>query len=73
MNDNLLKRKLQIAQNMTQHDKNQRFGIQHFYNKQEMLKLNDDKAKSGISLKYINESLYNLLNEYLTKHNYSNY
>lgn len=68
MNDNLLKRKLQIAANMTQYDKDHRLGWQHFYSKQEMLNINNENAKSGVSFKCINESLYNLLNEYNTTH-----
>jgi hypothetical protein len=58
MNDNLLKRKLQIKQKIPQSniDKNQ------VWSEDEMLSINYEKSKNGKSLKDINLSLYELLN-----------
>jgi hypothetical protein len=61
MNDNLLKRKLQIQQNIPQCDKDLGFGFHHLYHKAQMLAINNEKGKSGSSLKNINLSLYNLI------------
>jgi hypothetical protein len=61
MNDQLLKRKLQIQTNMSQSDKDHGFGFQHLYNKETILTMNQTKSASGMSLKEINFSLYNLL------------
>ena len=62
MNDNLLKRKLQIQQNIPQLDKDQGFGFQHLWSKDKMLSINYEKSKNGKSLKDINLSLYEILN-----------
>jgi len=64
MNNDLLKRKLQIHQNMPQHDKNAGNGIQHLWDRDKMLDVNYKKAKSGLPLKDINSSLYKLLSMY---------
>lgn len=61
LNDNLLKRKLQIQQNIPQRDKDRGFGSQHLFDKNKMLTINNEKSASGSSLKNINLSLYNLL------------
>ena len=61
MNDNLLKRKLQIQQKVPQHDKDVGWGIQHLYTKDKMLDINNSKSTSGKPLREINLSLYNLL------------
>jgi UDP-glucose 4-epimerase len=61
MNDKLLKRKLQIQQNIPQGDKDKGYGVQHLFPKEQMLSINTEKAKTGVSLKHINLSLYNLL------------
>ena len=62
MNDKLLKRKLQIQQNISQRDKDNKYGFQHLMSKEEMLEMNNNKSNSGVSLKNINSELYNLLN-----------
>ena len=61
MNDNLLKRKLQIQQNIPQSDKDKRLGFQHLFDKPKMLAINREKYHSGIPLKNINLPLYDLL------------
>jgi len=67
-NDRLLKRKLQISQNMTEQDKNKGFGSQHFWSKERMESVNREQANSVDSLKNLNPSLYNLLiNKYIDK------
>jgi UDP-glucose 4-epimerase len=62
MNDNLLKRKLQIQQNIPQRDKDRGFGFHHLWDKEKLLSLTTEKSNSGMKLKDINLSLYNLLN-----------
>jgi len=61
MNDKLLKRKLQIQQNIPQRDKDRGYGIQHLWDKDKLLSINTEKVNSGISLKNINLPLYDLL------------
>lgn len=61
MNDKLLKRKLQIQQNIPQRDKDRGFGFHHLFNKEKMLCMNDEKSRTGRPLKEINLSLYNYL------------
>jgi hypothetical protein len=68
MNNKLLKRKLQIQQNIPQRDKDRGFGFHHLCNKDEMLNINNTKAHYGISLKDINLPLYDILTkEYKAK------
>ena len=62
MNENLLKRKLQIQQNMTQSDRDRGLGFQHFCNEDLILSRNKERYESGKELKSMNLSLYNLLN-----------
>ena len=62
MNDNLLKRKLQIQNNIPQRDKDLGFGCHHITNKENLLNINKEQSISGVSLEIINASLYNLLN-----------
>ena len=61
MNDRLMKRKLQIKNNIPQSDRDKGFGVQHFYDKETILYVNDKKSSSGISLQQLNPSLYNIL------------
>ena len=61
MNDNLLKRKLQIQQNIPQKDKDGGLSIQHFFSKDTILNINNEKSTTGVPLKTINLDLYNLL------------
>jgi hypothetical protein len=63
MNEKLLKRKLQIGQNIPQSDKDRHFGYQHYaFDKDKLLSINKEKYHSGKELKCMNLSLYNLLN-----------
>lgn len=66
MNDNLLKRKLQIQQNIPQSDIDIGAGYQHFFTKDVMLHINKQNSECGRSLKDINLSLYDMLT---TKYN----
>ena len=59
LNDKLLNRKLQIKKNIPQKDREKGFGFQHFFTKEEMLFINNNKSNNGVSLKDINLSLYN--------------
>jgi UDP-glucose 4-epimerase len=61
MNDNLLKRKLQIQQNIPERDKILGHGSHHLFNKDKMLSINNEKSNSGTTLKNINLPLYDLL------------
>ena len=61
MNDKLLKRKLQIQQNIPQRDKVRGLGFQHLFDETKMISINNEKSLSGTPLKEINPSLYNFL------------
>lgn len=61
LNDLLLKRKLQIQNNMPDTDKLCGFGFQHLYDMNKMLLVNTEKSKTGKPLIEINPVLYNLL------------
>ena len=62
-NDKLLKRKLQIQQNIPQIDKDRGFGFHHLFDREKHLFINYEKANSGMPLIRINLQLYNLLNK----------
>jgi hypothetical protein len=64
MNEKTLKRKLQIKQKMSQRDKDTGCGFQHLYNKETILKINYDSAKTGDNLKEINIHLYNIISNF---------
>jgi hypothetical protein len=66
INDNLMKRKLQIQQHIPQSDRIKGWGFQHLWDTQKILSVNIAKAKNGIILKDINLDLYNLLCKYIT-------
>ena len=61
MNEIILQRKLQVKTYIPQSDIDRRYGFQHFYDREKMLSLNDEKSKTGVSFKEINPSLYNFL------------
>jgi hypothetical protein len=61
MNDNLLKRKLQIQGNIPQSDKDKGFGVQHISDKNTLLFINKIKSESGVPLNCISHPLYNLV------------
>ena len=70
MNDNLLKRKLQIQYKIPDSDKYHvlGFGFHHFTDKNKLLTINNDKSNTGTSLQNINLPLYELLsNKYNNK------
>ncbi len=62
MNDLLIKRKLQIKDNIPERDKNNGWGFQHLFSIDKILSIMNDKANTGIELKFINLSLFNLVN-----------
>jgi len=61
MNRNLLNRKLQIKQHMSQRDITWHLGRHHLNTENEMLAINTEKANTGISLYNINRNLYNII------------
>lgn len=61
LNDQLLKRKLQIQQNIPQSDRDRGMGYQHLWDKDTMMSINNEKSDSGLLLKDINIELYNLI------------
>ena len=60
LNENLLKRKLQIKNRMPENDK--KHIPHHMYEKDKMLEVINDKSNTGHSLEYICPNLYNLIN-----------
>jgi hypothetical protein len=60
-NEKLIKRKLQIKQNIPEEDRVQGFGRQHFYSRRDLLFLNYNKSIIGNSLKIVNPVLYNII------------
>lgn len=65
LNNNLLKRKLQIQAKMTQSDRDRGRGLHHFNDQDTMININNQQAISGLSLKNMNLPLYNLLTQYI--------
>ena len=63
-NEKLLNRKLQIKNNIPDYDKEHGFGVQHLFDKDKLISINNEKAKSGKSLNEINSNLCNLLLSY---------
>ena len=61
MNEDLMKRKLQIQQNIPESDKRAGNGYQHLYDRNKLESLNVEMTKTGKKIKDINEKLYNLL------------
>ena len=61
INDQLIKRKLQIQTRMPESDKEIGLGIQHITNKDKLLNDINNKVKTGKALKEINSQLYELL------------
>jgi UDP-glucose 4-epimerase len=61
MNDNVLKRKLQIQYKISEHDKKYGLGRHHLVTREELLSINETRSRSGLLLKDINLSVYNLL------------
>ena len=70
MNENLLKRKLQISQNIPQSDKDRNNGIQHLYDKEKIMSINNEKVITGSKLENLNIKLYNLIQKYTMKYVY---
>ena len=68
LNNKLLKRKLQIQENIPERDKQRGYGFQHLYTKDKILNVNSEKSNSGLPLKKINSKLYDILHmKYKTK------
>jgi hypothetical protein len=63
MNDMLLQRKMQIGPRVSSHDRQWGWGDQHNFSKEKLLKLNEERASTGIPLKVINRDLYTLLHK----------
>jgi hypothetical protein len=60
-NENLLKRKLQIIDNYPMSDKEKGYGIHHLYNRDQLLNINEEKSRSGRSLRDVNIKLYEII------------
>jgi UDP-glucose 4-epimerase len=63
MNEQLLKRKLQIGPRVSAQDRYRGWGDQHNFTKEKMLGINEKKSSTGIPLKELNQELYTLLEE----------
>lgn len=63
-NEKLIQRKLQIKNKIPESDKILRRGYQHLYTREKIININNERANSGILLKEINPTLYNLLLTY---------
>ena len=61
MNENIMKRKLQIQQNIPQIDKDCFNGVQHLWSQEKILSVIREKTESGLLLKDIHPQLHNLL------------
>lgn len=61
MNENIMKRKLQIQQNIPQRDKDCFNGVQHLWSQEKILSVIREKTEYGLLLKDIHLPLYNLL------------
>ena len=64
LNNNLLKRKLQIQNKIPESDKNHRRGFQHLFTVEEIININNEKYNSGVSLDILNPTLFNLILTY---------
>lgn len=63
-NQQLINRKLQIKNNIPDDDIQNRLGFQHLYDKNTLISINNEKAKTGKPLNEMNKNLYNLLLSY---------
>lgn len=61
LNEEIIKRKLQIQQKMPQRDKDRGYGIQHLMNREQIMEVNKEKSKTGRALCDINKELYEIL------------
>ncbi len=70
LNDNLLKRKLQVKNKIPKSDRKPKpgfpngFAWQHFFGKNKLMEINKSKSSSGLSLKTINISLFDTILKY---------
>ena len=70
MNDKLLKRKIQIGQNVPQSDIDKGLGTHHLFSKEKHIEIINNKCLTGLSLQDINSTLCNLLTrKYINKKN----
>ncbi len=67
MNENVMKRKLQIKNKMSEHDKNNNKGFQHLYDREKIIQINNKYAEDGKVLIDLNKELYNLIKVYNEK------
>lgn len=63
LNDVTLKRKLQIKKNISEEDKRNGKGFQHFYDEERILNINKDNVDKGVPLKKTHYELYKLVKE----------
>jgi len=61
LNEKLLERKLQIGVKIPKSDFAQRFSLQHLFNREQMLNINNEKSATGNSLRLTNIKLYELI------------
>jgi hypothetical protein len=64
MNEHLMKRKLQIKQNISENDKQSGLGYHHLLDRSILESLNVEATETGKKFKDVNEKLYNLLCNY---------
>jgi len=67
LNEKILKRKLQIQSQIPQEDKDVGNGIHHFVDREKLLSINEKQSCNGLSLKTINNSLYELVNKHVNE------
>lgn len=61
LNENLLARKLQIKDKMSQYDKEHGNGFQHLYDRAKMLEVNEQQASTGVPLSQLNPAFYEFI------------
>lgn len=67
-NNNTIKRKLQIKQNIPESNRLSGAGFQHFYSLEQMLNMKKEKFISGLPLSFTNEDLYNDVYKHMNPH-----
>lgn len=71
MNEELLKRKLQIKTKIPESDKQKKFGWQHLAERDELLGTNNSKAETGVPVKDLPPPLNRMILAYVEKYNNS--
>lgn len=67
LNEKLLKRKLQVKNNIPESDRKKGYSYHHFWTEEYILNLNKEKSMSGKSLKELNNNVYEELNRLFNK------